>query len=398
MIVLFLESWSGIYTDRSGVDGQPFTPVYNARRREGLTFEHFYASSIQSSRGRFATLCSLIPLYRGKEPKQLANNALHCLPHVLADAGYRTMITSASDEPDFEDSTTFFGHLGFADVRFENPAGRGNDPAVWGVGLQDDAYYRKFFRQIDEQLAADPAAPVFAVGINASHHYPFDANPRQVPSASGTTKRARNYLGSLHAADAWLSTFFDELDRRPALQDAIVVLVGDHSFPADEHGIHFNGLGAHEESFRTAFSLRWPGHISPNVAAGRAASQIDIAPTIADLLQLGGRSHFVGRSLVADDDVGPPAPMVQPYDGVRLAAVLYPFKLEVHERARQEHLYDLSRDPDEKHDLLGAPGLHHETALLRQSIERIRMSQAVLHAGRIWPSATATSTLSEGER
>ena len=165
-----------------------------------------------------------------------------------------------------------------------------------------------------------------------------------------------------------------------------------------EHGIHFNGLGAREESFRTAFALRWPGHISPTVAAGRAASQIDIAPTIVDLLQLRGRSHFVGRSLVSGDAAIAPAPMVQPYDGVRLAAVLYPFKLAVHDRARQEHLYDLARDPDEEHDLLGAPGLDSQTALLRQSIEEIRMSQAVLHAGRIWPSATAAAVLTESER
>lgn len=69
--------------------------------------------------------------------------------------------------------------------------------------------------------------------------------------------------------------------------------------------------------------------------------------------------------------------MVQPYDGVRLAAV-----------------HDLPRDPDEEHHLLGAPVLELQTVLFRRSIEGIRMSQAVLHAGRIWPAATATSGLS----
>jgi arylsulfatase A-like enzyme len=389
VIVLFLESWSDIYTDRNARDGRPYTPVYNARRQDGLTFNHFYASSIQSSRGRFATMCSLIPLYRGKEFNDLADAPLHCLPHVLGQAGYETLIYSASDEPAFERSQEFFGHIGFTDVRFEDPAKRAADPRVWGAGLQDDAYYRKLFTLLDEKAAKTPGSPLFAVAINASNHYPFDKNPAHVPDPEGSTKYSRNYVASLRAADGWLTTFFEELDRRPAFRDAIVVMVGDHSFPADEHGIHFNALGAREESFRTGFALRWKGHVAPAVVRDRAASQLDLAPTIIDLLQLKHTSHFVGRSLVAEDDgAGPvpaPAPLVQPYDGVRLGAVLYPFKLEVHDSAQQEHLYDLSKDPDEANDLLGNAALEGETAILRGTIARIRESQAILRAKRVWP-------------
>ncbi|MDB5213222.1 MAG: Phosphoglycerol transferase [Myxococcaceae bacterium] len=392
VIVLFLESWSDIYTDRRDADGHELTPTYDAHRREGLTFDHFYGSSIQSSRGRFATMCSLIPLYRGKEFAELADAPLHCLPRVLAEAGYETFLYSASDEPDFERSSEFFAHLGFADVRFEDPTQRGHDPRMWGAGLQDDVYYRRLFAALDEKLVTEPDAPIFAVAINASNHYPFDKNPGHVPDPAGATKYARNYVGSLRASDAWLATFFEELDRRPALRDAVVVLVGDHSFPADEHGSHFNGLGAHEESFRTAFSLRWRGHVPPTLVTDRAASQIDVAPTITDLLQIHQTSHFVGRSLFKGDEPVP-VPMVQPYDGVRLAAVLYPFKLEVHDSSQQEHLYDLSVDPDEQHDLYGAPSLAARTAILRGTIARIRESQAILRANRVWPG-TGTERVS----
>lgn len=384
VIVLFLESWSAIYADRTGPDGLPYTPVFDARRREGLTFAHFYASSIQSSRGRFATLCSLIPLHRGKEFRDLADAPLHCLPHVLADAGYRTLISSASDEPEFERSNVFFHQLGFEDVRFEDPAARGRDPNVWGAGLRDDVFYRKFFASLDAELAARPDAPLFAVAINASHHYPFDKNEEQVPGP-GSTKYARNYAASLRASDAWLTTFYEELERREALRDALVVLVGDHSFPADEHGIHFNGRGANEESFRTGFALRWPGHVAPRLVTDSTASQLDVAPTIADLLQIRHTSHFVGRSLMVHDGGRTAVPMVQPYDGVRLVAVRYPFKLEVHDAAAQEHLYDLSSDPDEENDRVDDPALAPEAQQLRATIEDIRRSQAILRAGRIWP-------------
>ena len=393
VIMLFLESWSGIYTDRVGVDGEPFTPVYNEHRREGLSFDHFYASSIQSSRGRFATLCSLIPLYRGKEFETLSDAPIHCLPEVLREAGYATMIMSASDEPEFEDSESFFSHIGFEDVRFEDDGNRDADPNVWGVGLQDDAFYTEWLQSIEEKMYSEPNRPLFAVGINGSHHYPFRDNPNHVPSASGSTKRAHDFLGSLHAEDAWLTTFYEELAKRPSLRDALVVLVGDHSFPADEHGIHFNGLGAREESFRTAFALKWGDHVPPRLVTDRAGSQLDVAPTITDLLQVKHKTQFVGRSLVANDDVGPPVLMVQPYDGVRLAAVQYPFKLQVHDSAEQEELYDLSRDPDELDDRLHGPALAPQLAVLRAGIERIRTSQAILSAHRVWPEPSTDTAL-----
>ncbi len=77
--------------------------------------------------------------------------------------------------------------------------------------------------------------------------------------------------------------------------------------------------------------------------------------------------------------------MVQPYDGVRLAAVLYTQKLytpEVHD----------------EHALLGERSLGPRTASLRESIERNRMTNdAVLPYGRIW-RAPMTSGLPEEAR
>ena len=388
VILLFLESWSALYTDRSRPDGRKFTPVLDARRREGLTYDHFYGNSVQSTRGHFATLCSLIPMFRAKEAVDLPQTRLHCLPQILADHGYRTLFTSATDEPEFDQGDKFFPRIGFADVRFTPERDTHPDPAVWGVGVQDDVFYRRSFAVLDEKLAQDPEAPIFAVLANASHHYPFDKHPQHVPDGTFKSKYRRNFTASLTVADGWLATFFEELERRPALRDAIVILVGDHSFPADEHGIHFNGLGAYEEAFHTSFLLRWSGHVPPKVVSDRAASQLDIAPTILDLLRLETRTHFVGRSLFADDAEASdplPVPLVQPYDGARLAAVRWPYKLIRHESAEQEHLYDLAKDPDEEHDRISDPLLAADLAALRETIVRIHASETILRGDRVWP-------------
>lgn len=385
VIVLLLESWSGVYGDKARPNGQKFTPVFDERRREGLSFDHFYGNSIQSSRGHFATLCSLIPMYRGKEFVDIPDTRLRCLPQVMRDSGYDTAFLSATDEPTFDSGDKFYTRSGFADVRFAPDRSKTPDPALWGVGVQDDVFYRRAFTSLDEKIARAPNAPIFAVLANASNHYPFDKNPAHVADPGFPTKYRRNYVASLGASDAWLSTFFEELDKRPAFADAIVVLVGDHSFPADEHGIHFNGVGAFEEAFRTSFMLRWKGHVVPAVVSDRAASQLDIAPTIIDLLQLRTKTHFVGKSLFARGGDVAPVPLVQPYDGVRLGAVKWPYKLIRHESAEQEHLYDLAKDPDEQHDRIGDPLLAAELAKLRETIVRIHASETLLRGNRVWP-------------
>jgi len=383
VILLFMESWSAYYEGRARPDGRPYTPVFDAHRAEGLSFAHFYGNSVQTSRGQFATLCSLVPLYRGKEFIDLPGAHLRCLPRVMSDAGYLPVFDSAMDEPDFDDSRNFLGRIGFREMHWADPKARGVDPAVWGSGLADDELYRRFFTRLDDLSASHPGAPLFAVVASTTHHYPWDQNPKHVADPGFETKYRRNYVGSLGVADASLATFFEELDRRPAFRDALVVLVGDHSFPADEHGVHFNGLSAYEEVFRTSALVRWRGHLEGRIDP-RTASQLDLAPTLVDLLGLGGRSHFLGHSLVAKD-TREPVPLVQPYDGVRLAAVRYPFKLVSHVAAEREHLYDLSSDPDEERDRLADPAVAAELPPLRATIQRIHANRALLKADRIWP-------------
>jgi hypothetical protein len=384
VIVLFLESWNGLFSGQKRADGRPYTPVLDAHAAEALSVRHFYGNSIHSSRGHWSTLCSLPPMYRGKEFTDLPRTRLHCLPEVLRSNGYDTLFYSATSEPDFESSQQMFLRIGFDAATFQDGARRGKDPEFWGVGLQDDAFYRSFFSLLDDRIAK--GKPIFAAAATASHHYPFREDPKHVADPDETTRYRRDYVGSLTQSDRWLETFFAELDKRPALRDAIVVIVGDHSFPADEHGIHFNMVGAYEEDFRTTAMVRWRGHLEPSVVDDRAASQLDLAPTIVDLLQLHEKTHFVGRSLLAEPDRDAVIPMVQPYDGVHLVAVSWPWKLVRQESAAQEHLYDLANDPREEHDLVRGAAHGAELARLRAAVLGIHANQALLREDRIWPA------------
>jgi hypothetical protein len=66
-------------------------------------------------------------------------------------------------------------------------------------------------------------------------------------------------------------------------------------------------------------------------------------------------------------------------------AVRYPFKLVVQESAEREYLFDLSRDPDEREDLVGDPRYAAERAVLRETIVKIHANQKLLRRNRVWP-------------
>lgn len=385
VILVFLESWNGWFTQLPRANGKPYTPIIARHAERGaMGYVPFYGNSMQSSRGHFATLCSLSSSVRGKEFVDYHERRLHCLPQVMREAGYRTFFLSATAQATFERGQEWFLRTGFDTADFQSADPKTRDATFWGTGLQDDVFYRQLFQRVDDELAKEPKKPLFVTAANASNHYPFDEAPDFVPDADETTKHRRAYAASLAKADAWLETFFVELAKRPALSDAIVVLVGDHGFPADEHGVHINMLGANDETFRTSFFLRWGERELPR-REGRAFSQIDIAPTIADLLLLRGKTHFSGQS-VLDDAKPSPVPLVQPYDGIHLAVVLWPWKLVRHEASDQEHLYDLRADPQETIDHIKDPAAASVLPTLRAGIMKIRATHALLREDRVWPS------------
>jgi arylsulfatase A-like enzyme len=386
VVVLFHESQSGLLVRRARPDGAPYTPVFDRHAREALSVERFYGSSVHSSRGHFATLCSLLPMYRGKEFTDLEGTTLRCLPEMLRDAGYATAFFSGTDSPRFEQSDRFFARVGFSSVVFQ-PDGATRGPEGCNAGIRDDAFYRRTFAALDEAMQRAPSRPVFAVLANASNHWPFDRCPGHVQAPFEPTGPRADYVASAARADEWLEVFFEEIDRRPRLKDAIVVVVGDHSFPADEHGIHMNIVGAYEEAFRTGFLLRWSGHVTPELDTRRAASQIDVAPTLVDLLGLDEPNAFQGQSLFAPSAGERTILMLQPFDGAMLVASRWPFKFVRRQSTGEEHLYDLSRDPGEALDRIDEPAHGEVLAELRSAIMTFHTHREILRADRVWPTS-----------
>lgn len=328
VVVLVLESFSAAMLHRRCTDcpsGAPITPNMNAFH-DDPSHAHgrgFYGNSIQTARGQIAMLCGSLPSWRDKIFTAHPDLPLRCLPRVLGEVGYRSTFWSSQEDVSFDNTgAAMTGMVGFHEVKaMRGGLASASSPAKhWGMGWQDDESYRAFFAQLDITIAAEAAKPegqrrpTFSVVASVSHHMHFDHLPqserRLYPDAPAYAMR-RNHEDSLHAADRYFGAFLAEMRARPALWErALLVVTSDHSYPNGEHANLYSDNSAYEENFRVPLVLRWGSSGKEGAGSGgrlrlrpgplpvRGGSQVDLAPTILDLIGVRSGHHWWGESLV----------------------------------------------------------------------------------------------------
>lgn len=182
------------------------------------------------------------------------------------------------------------------------------------------------------------------------------------------------YDDKVRQVDGLIAQLFDALRAKGYLDDAMVVVTGDHGEGLGErHWAH--GWHLYNEDIRIPLLL----YDEPPAPYGNLAfaSQVDIAPTILDRLGLPVPASWEGRSLVRAG--AKPRSLHQTYFRPNRFAVLRPdagrlFKFIATPAYGTEELYDLTADPGEVRSVLtGHPALAAE---LREAVRAYRADEA----------------------
>jgi arylsulfatase A-like enzyme len=398
VFIIMVESYNARFLETAAPNGRPYTPVFDSLIPQGLFVERFYGNSIQTSKGQVAALCGILPSLRGKIFRRFPALRLRCLQDILADAGYRTVFFKAHHNINFDNTGPFLRRHGFEVVESAGPYYQADEQErmlEWGA--RDRDFYQAFFRFLEANPALGTGpAPLFAVLHTAYTHTPFTgpADEERTVYHEPTTV-LEDYANSLSLSDGDLRVFFERLASHPALANSVVIVTGDHSFPLGDHGVTGNEVGFYEESFLTPFLLLWPGHVAPQRLHQRH-SQLDIAPTVVDLLGLPPvRSHFQGVSMLDPADGQQPIYLIQPYSGRYLGVIRYPWKYVLHERSGKEYLFDLARDPGEEINRAGelTPAARRDW---QQEIRKLYLHQKLIYHDAIWPDRPAAGAQGKG--
>jgi len=389
IILLLFESLNGeLLGENARGTNIRLIPNFERISREGLLFDNFYGNSVQTDKGMFATLCSLIPTFEKSEFKFFSDRKYNCIPEILQKNGYKTTFFQAYRDLNFANKKTFLSQNGFEVVdsvaRHLRP---GDKKHSWGWGLQDDIYYQRFFEYMDKSWR-EGDKPFFVTLLPVSSHMAFRDIPNSLKKVYPNYKGRdiyKNYINALNFADESLLTFFAEFKKRPFYKDTVVIVVGDHSYPAGKHGYYINHVDAYNDTFKTALLMFWEGVVSPRRISDITYSQMDLAPTLMDLAGISSDTHFLGDSLLTLPPSERPIYLVQPFNGVFLAVIKNNYKYIFRKKRQTERLFDLAIDPEERDDL-AKDSLHFaRLEEMRQEIGNIFINQELIVNDRIWP-------------
>lgn len=387
IFLIMIESFNYKFIESGNWDDEEYTPYFNRLIGRGIYVENFYANSIQTSKGHAATICSIVPSIRSKIFRRHWKLSLNTLPEILKNQGYDTIYFQAHKNLDFDNTRRFMRANGFDTVetayRFLAKDEKRRSKRWY---MRDRVFYKKFFDFLDSHTGKPSGPPIFAFLPTIYNHSGFGHIPKeQRHFYKDPQTKAQRYANSIYLVDNDLKVFFQELEERKYLQNSMIVLTGDHSYPVGDHGINHNEAGFYEESFRVPFILLWPGKVPPLRITHTAYSQMDIAPTILDILGYEGiKNHFSGESILQHPHRRHPVYLVQPYSGRYLGVVRYPYKYLFHEKTGKEYIFNIEQDPAETINIQAtiAPAIKKT---FKKNLRFIYRNQKLIEQNGIWP-------------
>ena len=350
--LIMVESFNANFVEHKE-DGKSVTPFFDSLIPEGVYVEKFYGNSVQTSKGHISTLCSVYPSLTGKIMKHFPGTKLSGIGPVLEKNGYQTSFYKAAYDIHYDNTYEFMQNHGYDIVRGMDSELIGDVPKKYkwkSWGLQENVFFKKVFSDLDAKR--ESGRPVFTALTTVTTHMWFKGLPAEYRRVRSNPSSLRDhYMNSLAATDEWLKTFFDELRAQPRGKNAIVIITGDHSFPMGEQGNFSTQTGFYESNFRIPLLILWPDHLNPE-RIRNPFSQVDIAPTLFDMLGISGEWALMGNSIFAPYDSRRSTWLIQPYNGLFTGIVRGQMKYVYGSEYRREYLFDLSKDPLEQNNLL----------------------------------------------
>jgi len=295
VVVLFLESFRrrdvGFLGGLHGV-----TSHFDRLAKEGIVWSNFVANGILTWRAIVSSLYGVLPPLAYGSMHDILDVAMCGLPQRMAEAGYRPAFFKAGDLA-FEDNGPFCAAHGFPEVFGDKDIAKAYPQATGTSWGRDDEFLMRFF--VDWLAAKDAQrAPVFAAAFTVSNHHPCapPAGFAAVPLPDVSDDHYRRYLHTLRYTDHCLGLLVDLLEERGLAEKTLLFVLGDH-------GQMFRNVGQHSEAqlhadeHEVPLLLVAPGRIDKPGIMPQVASQVDLLPTIMDLLNLRGKNHGLGQSL-----------------------------------------------------------------------------------------------------
>jgi len=291
VVTIILESFSAAYSAKLNGTDIGYMPFLDSLMGRSLWFTHAYANGRRSIDG--------IPAVTASMPKMM--------PEAFIESAYAQQpITTLPGLLDVEGySTSFFhgghnGTMGFAafakSAGFQRYMGRdeypdpADDDGVWGI--RDRPFFQFFAQQLNKEKQ-----PFMSCIFSLSSHHPYKLPEADAKRFAGG---ALPIMPTLRYADDALRQFFATAEKMPWFRNTLFIITADHTADLLRDG-QASG-SAFDHWVPMVFYM--PSKIAPR-QDDQVAQQIDILPTVMDMIGYPEPFFAFGSSVLRDD--GAPA-------------------------------------------------------------------------------------------
>lgn len=300
-LVIFLqESLGAEYVGALG--GLPLTPNLDQLAKEGLLFTNLYCTGTRSVRGIEAVTTGFLP--SPSESVVKLSNAQHgffTLAELLKNKGYATSFIYGG-MANFDNMASFFSGNGFSDIIDEQVLDNDNLQyalkATWGYSDED------VVTKANEYFKSQGDKPFFSLMFSSSNHEPFefpDGRIELYEQPQATVHNAMKY------ADFAIGKFFELAKKEDYFKNTVFVVIADHN--TRTYGQSLVPIN----KFHIPAVVIAP-NVVPNSKYNKLASQIDIPPTLMNLIGMEIETPMPGRDLISLPDSIEGRSIMQFYD------------------------------------------------------------------------------------
>ena len=291
VVIFILESfgkeYSGAFNKNTNIkDFVSYTPFFDSLATKSLIATNAFANGRQSIHGMSSILAGIPTLKDAFTSSPYSNQKIQSIVSVSNEMGYDTSFFHGAPNGSM-------GFLGFGNIlgfkHYYGKAEYNNDADFDGIwGIWDEPFFQYFAKTLNQKKS-----PFMATLFSVSSHHPF-----KVPeNHQGRFKKGPLEIHEpIGYTDYALKQFFKTAQKMPWFNNTIFVLVADHTNQVayQEYEKSINRFAVPILFYSPNPKYQLQGEIT------EPAQQMDIYPTLADLMGYNNKIRSWGRSLVSD--------------------------------------------------------------------------------------------------
>lgn len=356
IVVLLLES---VRADATSVYNPSLqnTPFLRDLSKKSLVADEMYAVIPRTSAAWVSVLNGVYPSINSAlmywAYREADNPRFASLPRLLRKVGYKSAFFVPT-HLDYENEGQLLFNMGFDRIVSEKDYGKTSYEHVNYFGLEDRVMIEPIMSWVDTQ--EKERNPFFlTVMTNVGHEkYALPSTWKKREFIKDGNEDYNNYLNCIAYIDDFLKRLFSEFQHRELFQNTVFFILGDHGEPFGERGTKERALSMYEEELHIPMIVFAPSlfHGGGKIIGPR--QQVDILPTIADALGFSIKGGLPpGLSLLRDNpkdrEIYYSCVLERIAIGMRKGSRKYIYKFD----SAPMEVFDLGKDPGERHDLAG---------------------------------------------